>query len=143
MGLTEENGFVGNCVLIPGTDQQQPRNGDEKGGCMKVLTAAHKLNKITDASRLKVRFGEYDASGFKVPETKNFTEIPVTKIVKHPQFSSRRLSHDVAVLVLDSSISSPDAVPTCLPSCPGQFSHVFQNNTGTRCWVSGWSTEIH
>ena len=49
-------------------------------------------------SRLKVRFGEYDARGFKIPETKNFTEIPVSKIVKHPQFSSRRLFHDVTVL---------------------------------------------
>jgi len=139
--LTEENGFVGNCVLIPGTDQQQPRNGDEKGGCMKVLTAAHKLNKITDASRLKVRFGEYDASGFKFPETKNFTEKTVSKIVKHPQFSSRRLSHDVAVLILDGPTSSPDTAPTCLPTCPSQFGHVFRNSSGTHCWVSGWSVD--
>lgn len=38
MVLTKENGFVGNCAIIPG------KNGTTKS----VITAAHKLNKIVD-----------------------------------------------------------------------------------------------
>ena len=99
-----------------------------------------------------MRLGEYDASGFKFPEKQNFTEISVAQIIKHPQFSSRRLSFDATVLILQEEIKfkhHPDTnfpVPTlsrhvntaCLPLCETQFTHVFSNGSGAMCWLSGW-----
>eukprot|EP00092_Neocalanus_flemingeri_P009223 GFUD01009926.1.p1 GENE.GFUD01009926.1~~GFUD01009926.1.p1 ORF type:complete len:607 (-),score=161.60 GFUD01009926.1:18-1679(-) len=133
MILTKENGFVGNCAIIPGAG----------ANTRKVITAAHKLNKITNSSELKVRVGEYDASGFRQPETVNFQEYPVESIVKHPQFSAKRLSHDLAVLVMAQAIdlSLPHVNSACLPSCKDQFSHQFSNGTGVSCWVSGWGRD--
>jgi len=132
MILTLDNGFVGNCVLIP----------DREGFTEMVLTAAHKLNKITDSKQLKVRVGDYDASGFKKPETSNYKEYPVKNLVKHPKFNRKRLSNDIAILftVQEIDLSHPYVNTACLPSCEDQFSFQFPNTTGVSCWVSGWGT---
>merc|ERR1711872_207247 len=67
-------------------------------------------------------------------------EYTVVKILKHPQFSAKRLSNNMAILTLDRNIDlSPSTVNTaCLPSCDQQFDFRFNNGTGTRCWVAGW-----
>jgi len=132
MILTRGNGFVGNCAIIPGN------NGTTKS----VITAAHKLNKISDSRELKVRVGEYDARGFRHPEAINYQEYSVNATIKHPQFSPKRLSHDLALLVLteDIDLSQPNVNTACLPSCQDQFSYQFPNGTGTSCWVAGWGT---
>ena len=95
-----------------------------------------------DSRELKVRVGEYDARGFRHPESVNFQEYSVNATIKHPQFSPKRLSHDLAVLILAENIdvSQPNVNTACLPSCKDQFSYQFPNNTGTSCWVSGWGT---
>merc|ERR1712200_199770 len=96
--LTEENGFVGNCALIP-----DERSSDGRSTA-RVVTAAHKLNKIKD-TRLKVRLGEFDATGYlETTERQNYTEFSVAQIIKHPQFSPRRLAFDAAVLILSEEV---------------------------------------
>jgi hypothetical protein len=53
---------------------------------------------------VKVRVGEYDASGFNHPETKSHLEYPVARIVRHPQFDPKRLTNDIAVLQTATAI---------------------------------------
>ena len=115
-----------------------------------MLSAAHKLNKIKDARylkrlpaknqilknyifrRLKVRLGEYDASGFKLPETKKFKEVNVSRIVTHPQFSSQRLDFDAALLILEENVQTSEFINSaCLPTC--------QDHSSDKCWLSGQS----
>ena len=86
--------------------------------------------------------GEYDARGFRHPEAINYREYSVNATIKHPQFSPKRLSHDLALLVLteDIDLSQPNVNTACLPSCQDQFSYQFPNGTGTSCWVAGWGT---
>jgi len=134
--LNAQNGFVGNCVLIP--------DEADSGKSRKVLTAAHKLN-FVNSSDLKVRLGEFDASAFKTPETEIHIEIEVESIIKHPLFSPKRLSHDAAVLTLSRSVDisggNLNINAPCFPSCAEQFSHLFENKTGSNCWLSGWSVD--
>jgi secreted trypsin-like serine protease len=91
-------------------------------------------------SLLKVRVGEYDASGFNPPESVPHQEYTVVKFIKHPRFNLARLDYDLAILTVDKVIDlSPSTVNTvCLPSCDDQFDFRFNNGSGTRCWVAGW-----
>jgi len=92
---------------------------------------------------LKVRVGEWDASGFNSPERFNHQEYTIVRILKHPQFSAGRLSNDIALLYTDRDIdlSNPYVNTACLPSCDNQFDYVFNNGTGVRCWVAGWGKD--
>ena len=89
---------------------------------------------------LKVRVGEYDASGFNSPETSRHDEYNIVRRLKHPQFNAGRLSNDIAILYTDRDINlnKPNVNTACLPSCRDQFGHQFNNGTGLRCWVAGW-----
>jgi len=129
--LNQNNDFIGSCAIIPG------KNGQ---GTNRVVTAAHKLKDVQLNELLKVRVGEYDASGFNPPETVNHDEYTIVRFLKHPQFSPGRLSNDIAILYTEGPINmnKPNVNAACLPSCRDQFSHTFQNGTGTRCWVAGW-----
>jgi len=106
----------------------------------KVVTAAHKLKNVQQNELLKIRVGEYDASGFNPPETVQHEEYTIVRLLKHPQFNAGRLSNDVAILYTDRDINlnNPNVNTACLPSCRDQFSHQFNNGTGVRCWVAGW-----
>jgi len=132
--LNGNNDFIGSCAIIP------DNNPNSRPGSNKVVTAAHKLKNVEKHELLKVRVGEYDASGFNPPETVNHEEYTVTRFIKHPQFHSGRLSNDIAILYTDGNINlnNPNANTACLPSCRDQFSHTFNNGTGLRCWVAGW-----
>ena len=92
---------------------------------------------------LKIRVGEWDASGFNRPETIEHQEYTVTRITKHPQFNAKRLSNNMAILRTDRAIDlGRDNVNTaCLPGCDSQFDFRFNNGTGTRCWVAGWGKD--
>ena len=92
---------------------------------------------------LKVRVGEYDASGFNPPETITHQEYTVVKILQNPKFNEKRLNDNVAILTVDRNIdiSAANANTVCLPSCEDQFSFRFNNGTGTRCWVAGWGKD--
>jgi len=133
--LNQNNDFIGSCAIIP-----NDFSNDNNRGTKKVITAAHKLKKIGERDLLKVRVGEYDASGFNDPEKFNHEEYTVTRILKHPSFSAGRLSNDIAMLYVDRDINlgSPYVNTACLPSCDNQFDYQFSNGTGVRCWVAGW-----
>lgn len=136
--LNQNNDFVGSCVIVP--EDFSNNNGR---ATRKVLTAAHKLSKIGQSDLLKVRVGEWDASGFNAPEKQKHEEYTVVKITKHPQFSRKRLNNNMAILKVDRDIDlRQDNVNTaCLPSCDNQFDYRFNNGTGTRCWVAGWGKD--
>merc|ERR1712004_682211 len=87
------------------------------------------LKKIGPNDRVKVRVGEYDASGFNPPETRSHIEYTVSKIVRHPQFDAKRLSDDIAVMITSRVIDlqHPYVSPACFPSCQQQFDYVFSN----------------
>merc|ERR1712098_706480 len=70
----------------------------------KIVTAAHKLKNLEQTDLLKVRVGEYDASGFNAPEVQSHEEYTVTRILKHPQTSSTTSS----AMVPASDALSPD-----------------------------------
>jgi secreted trypsin-like serine protease len=136
--LDQDNNFIGSCVVIP----NDSRN-DNNRGTAKVLTAAHKLNKVGRTDELKVRVGEYDATGFNAPETLEHIEYTVRRILKHPGFNPGRLDNDIAILYTDRNIDlgQSNINTACLPSCKTQFDYKFNNGTGTRCWVAGFGKD--
>jgi len=133
--LNQNNDFIGSCAIIP----NDSTNKNEQG-VRKVITAAHKLNDVQATDVLKIRVGEYDASGFKAPETEIHEEYTVTRVLKHPGFNPARLSNDIALLFVDRNINMfhPYVNTACLPSCEEQFDFQFSNSSGVRCWVAGW-----
>merc|ERR1712018_484007 len=133
--LNQNNDFIGSCAVIP--NDSSNNNGR---GTRKVVTAAHKLKNIQQNELLKIRVGEYDASGFNPPETVQHEEYTVVRLLKHPQFNAGRLSNDIALLYTDRDINlnKANVNTACLPSCRDHFSHQFNNGTGVRCWVAGW-----
>ena len=93
---------------------------------------------------MKVRVGEWDASGFNSPEQVNHQEYTVVRILKHPEFNAGRLDNDIAILYTERNIeinSSPYVNTACLPSCDNQFDFLFSNGTGVRCHVAGWGKD--
>jgi len=136
--LNQNNDFVGSCAVIPDNS-----NNDNSRPTRKIITAAHKLKSIQQNDLLKVRVGEWDASGFNSPERFNHQEYTIVRILKHPQFSAGRLSNDIALLYTDRDIdlSNPYVNTACMPSCDNQFDYVFNNGTGVRCWVAGWGKD--
>merc|ERR1712157_161818 len=133
--LNQNNDFIGSCAIIP-----NDFSNDNNRGTRKVITAAHKLKNIKERDLLKVRVGEYDASGFNDPERFQHEEYTVTRLLKHPQFNAGRLDNDIALLYVDRDIdlNNPYVNTACLPSCDNQFDYQFNNGTGVRCWVAGW-----
>merc|ERR1712019_104561 len=109
----------------------------------KILTAAHKLKNIEQTDLLKVRVGEWDATGFNAPESQAHEEYTVTRILKHPDMSLTRLDNNLAILYVDRDISlnHPYVNTACLPSCDNQFDFLFSNGTGVRCHVAGWGKD--
>merc|ERR1712079_406635 len=101
MGLTDQNRFIGACAIVPDN-----RNNDVSRGTSRVITAAHKLNSLKGSESLKVRIIEYDASGFNQnTENSRHEEFLVRRFIKHPDFDPKRLSDDIAVLILDRPIN--------------------------------------
>jgi len=133
--LNQNNDFLGSCAIIPNDSTNKNENGVRK-----VITAAHKLNDVVDTDILKIRVGEYDASGFKAPEADIHEEYTVTRILKHPAFNPGRLSNDIALLFVgrNLNLNHPYVNSACLPSCNEQFDFQFSNSSGVRCWVVGW-----
>jgi len=136
--LNQNNDFVGTCAII--TDDSTNNNNQPT---RKVLTAAHKLKNIATNDLLKVRVGEWDASGFNAPEQQAHEEYTVVRILKHPGMSTTRLSDNLAILYVDRdiNINHPYVNTACMPSCDNQFDYLFSNGTGVRCHVAGWGKD--
>ena len=98
---------------------------------------------VTVLSLLKVRVGEWDATGFNAPESQPHEEYTVTGILKHPEMSLTRLDNNLAILYVDRDINlnNPNVNTACLPSCDNQFDFLFSNGTGVRCHVAGWGKD--
>merc|ERR1711997_99893 len=90
----------------------------------------------------------------KGPENNRHKEYVVSEIVTHPRYDRTRLSHDLAVLKVETKrdrfgdvtgkidlLQSDDVNAACIPGCSNQFGHVFPNGTGVRCWVAGWGKD--
>merc|ERR1712165_288560 len=136
--LNQNNDFVGTCAVI--TDDFSNNNN---APTRKVITAAHKLKNIATNDLLKVRVGEWDASGFNAPEQQAHEEYTVVRILKHPGMSTTRLSDNLAILYVDRdiNINHPYVNTACMPSCDNQFDYLFSNGTGVRCHVAGWGKD--
>lgn len=84
---------------------------------------------------LKVRIIEYDASDFTSVEKQKHQEFTVISFIKHPNFGPKRLSNDIAVLLLDRPIdllANNGVNAACYPACSNMFDFKFNNGTGVR-----------
>nr|AID47196.1 trypsin [Macrophthalmus japonicus] len=117
--LDTDNGYLGGGVLI--------RNNW-------VLTAAHKVT----TRNLKVRLGDYDLSQAVDHPNYPHLEVGVKNVIIHPNFNSKSLVNDVALLELDRSVpvqQYPHIGLACLPNQGQKFE-------GQReCFVSGWGKD--
>jgi len=136
--LNQNNDFIGTCAIVP-NDFSNNNNAPTR----KVLTASHKLKNIEPTDLLKVRVGEWDATGFNAPESQPHEEYTVTRILKHPEMSLTRLDNNLAILYVDRDINlnNPNVNTACLPACDNQFDFLFSNGTGVRCHVAGWGKD--
>ncbi|XP_042863826.1 phenoloxidase-activating factor 2-like isoform X2 [Penaeus japonicus] len=98
-----------------------------------VLTAAHRIQN-QGPNNLIVRLGELDFSNPQDSPVFPHRDVPVDRIVVHPQFNPQTLANDIALVHLATPVSNTLATnigTVCLPS-QGQF---FK---GLKCAVSGW-----
>ncbi|XP_025161569.1 uncharacterized protein LOC105191948 [Harpegnathos saltator] len=97
-----------------------------------VLTAAHCVIS-QKPENLVARFGQWDA--VNNAQALPAQEADVLAIITHPTYYSGGLFHDVAVLVLEKSITySANILPICLPEQGMVFA------AGTRCYGTGWGS---
>ncbi|KAM3866129.1 vitamin K-dependent protein C [Diretmus argenteus] len=98
-----------------------------------VLTAAHCLS---NSLRFKVRLGDYER--FKLEGTE--VTLPVAKVFKHPNYNSRTVDNDIALLRLESPAPlSQYIVPVCLPG--RKMAERVLHLNGTTTVVSGWGKD--
>lgn len=113
------NGYLGGGVLI--------RN-------QWVLTAAHKIT----TRNIRIRLGDYDLKRTLDHPDFPHLEVGVRNIIIHPNFDSKSLVNDVALLELDRPVNTnqyPHIGLACLPNQAQKFEG--QN----RCFVSGWGKD--
>merc|ERR1711988_1177895 len=137
MMLTDSDRFLGSCAIIP-----EDSDNDISRGTYRVITAAHKLSSLEQNEQLKIRIIEYDGSGYNPQKERvPHEDFEVSRFIVHPNFNSKRLSDDIAVIILDRPInlvSKQGVNAACLPACGNMFEYQFSNGTGVRCWVAGW-----
>merc|ERR1711923_521795 len=99
-----------------------------------VLTAAHCLDKFrNDVSKLIVRCGEWDTQHTTEPYPHQ--DVRVESVQIHPEFNSRNLANDFAVMFLAENFVLDFNIDTvCLPE-PGQ------NFDGSTCFATGWGKD--
>jgi secreted trypsin-like serine protease len=92
-----------------------------------VLTAAHCASSPT----FNVIAGDYNP---RVNSGKEQVRESV-QVIRHPNYNSRSITHDFALVRLASPVEFNDCVgPVCLPT---EGSDVV---AGTKCWITGWGT---
>ncbi|CRL07166.1 CLUMA_CG020154, isoform A [Clunio marinus] len=98
-----------------------------------VLTGAHCVFNITSRD-LKIRAGEWDTQTTK--ERLPYQERDIQSIIIHPEFNSKSLANDVAILILDQPVTLDQHINViCLPS-QGYFSN------SQSCFASGWGKDV-
>merc|ERR1712012_378360 len=139
MMLTDQDRFLGSCAIVP-----ERSDNDIGTGTHRVITAAHKLGSLKQNEQLKIRIIEYDGSGFVDSERNPHEDFVVQRFVVHPNFNTKRLSDDIAVIILEKPINlvqKQGVNAACFPACSNMFEHEFNNGTGVRCWVAGWGRD--
>ena len=97
-----------------------------------------KVEHMCEHFRLKtatalVRCGEWDTQTTHEPQPHQ--DRKVVDIVNHPEFNSRNLANDLALLFLESDFELSENVDTvCLPQPNEEFDE-------DRCWVTGWGKD--
>ncbi|KAK3559066.1 hypothetical protein QTP86_002423 [Hemibagrus guttatus] len=93
-----------------------------------VMTAAHCFLS-TSTSGLVVYLGKQTQEGVN----SNQITRHVTKIIKHPQYNKITNNNDIALLLLNSSVTFTNYIqPVCLAGQGSSF------RSGTQCWITGW-----
>jgi len=98
-----------------------------------VLTGAHCVFNLTEGG-LRIRAGEWDTQTTK--ERLPYQERGVHAILTHPNFNSKSLANDVALLILSQPVQLDRHINViCLPS-QGYFSN------SPKCFASGWGKDV-
>uniref|UniRef100_A0A3Q3XJ31 Peptidase S1 domain-containing protein n=1 Tax=Mola mola TaxID=94237 RepID=A0A3Q3XJ31_MOLML len=95
-----------------------------------VLSAAHCFQSISP-SILDVYLGRQSQEGSNPNEVSR----KVSQIINHPDYDSRTIDNDIALLKLSSPVSFTNYI---LPACLAAPDSTFHN--GTDSWVTGWGT---
>jgi trypsin len=91
-----------------------------------VLTVAHCVDG-SSASSLKVEYGDTNHTALKV-------KMPVTKVIKHPNWNTSTRDFDYAILRLSNPVTDGDGKPM---TTYGQLA-TSSPPTGTEITISGW-----
>ncbi|KAF7379672.1 hypothetical protein HZH68_016620 [Vespula germanica] len=95
-----------------------------------VLTAAHCVTNQENGA-LVARFGQWNVKNNSEP----IQEAGIKAIIPHPLYYSAGLFHDIAILILNSTVNyATNIIPICLPQQGMIFS------SGTRCFGTGWGS---
>ena len=99
-----------------------------------ILTAAHSVNKYQQtAADLKVRCGEWDTQQEVEPLRHEDRRGAAVKI--HPEFNSRNLANDYALIFLEQDFVLNYHIDTvCLPQ-------PYQTFEGAHCFATGWGRD--
>jgi len=99
-----------------------------------ILTAAHCVDKFRSTpTELKIRCGEWDTQGETEPYPHQDRSVAAMEV--HPQFNSRNLQNDWAVLFTSEEFILSSHIDTvCLPPPEEEFS-------GTTCFATGWGKD--
>jgi len=93
-----------------------------------VLTAAH----CAGAPNFNVVAGDYNVNE---PNSPNEQSRWAVQVFRHPQYYSRTIDWDFALVRLESPIELNDCVGTvCLPTQGNDIP------AGSQCWITGWGT---
>merc|ERR1712112_228826 len=99
-----------------------------------ILTAAHCVDEFRSTpTELKIRSGEWDTQGETEPYPHQDRSVAAMEV--HPQFNSRNLQNDWAVLFTSREFILSSHIDTvCLPAPEEEFS-------GTTCFATGWGKD--
>ncbi|KAK7149346.1 hypothetical protein R3I94_008860 [Phoxinus phoxinus] len=95
-----------------------------------VVSAAHCF-KDYGASDIMIYLGRQSQSGSNPNEISR----TASQVIKHPDYNNLKMSNDIALVQLSSSVNFTDYIkPVCLAAAGSVFAG------GTESWVTGWGT---
>ncbi|XP_027056439.1 zinc metalloproteinase nas-15-like [Pocillopora damicornis] len=98
-----------------------------------VVTAAHCISTL-NPSNYVIRLGDHNRHRNEGTEQ----NIGASRVIKHPQYDSRRINNDIALLKLSRAANINDRV---LPACLPRANYIVP--AGTTCYITGWGKIRH